>query len=106
DFQQGNTVHALSVAKDGTLSEADTPVTFSAADVPAAARLQGVAVVAIRARDDRDDDRNHGHGDEDSFLAGFFQTSRSPFGTTPVGEDGIDSLSALSTLVDLARGRE
>lgn len=54
DFQQGNALHALSVAADGTLSESNTPVTFSAADVPAAARLQGVAVVAVRSGSGRD----------------------------------------------------
>ena len=55
DFQQGNAVHALSVATDGTLSESNPPVTFSAADAPAAARLQGVAVVAPHVREDADD---------------------------------------------------
>lgn len=50
DFQQGNQVHALSVAADGTLSEPNTPVTFLPAEVPADARLQGVAVVELPHR--------------------------------------------------------
>src|SRR5258706_15763429 len=53
DFQQGNAVHALTVASDGTLSESNAPVTFAPEDVPAAARLQGVAIVAGRAADRR-----------------------------------------------------
>lgn len=45
-FQQGNALHVLSVAEDGTVSEPSSPVQFSVADVPAGARPQGVAVVA------------------------------------------------------------
>jgi len=46
DFQLGNAVHALTVGADGTLSETNSVTTFSPSDVPADARLQGVAVVA------------------------------------------------------------
>lgn len=45
-FQQGNALHVLAVAEDGTVSEPSSPVQFSTADVPAGARPQGVAVVA------------------------------------------------------------
>jgi 6-phosphogluconolactonase (cycloisomerase 2 family) len=45
DFPQGNAVHSLTIAADGTLSETNTPVTFSTDDVPGTARIQGVAVV-------------------------------------------------------------
>ena len=51
DFQQGNAVHALSVAPDGTLSEPNAVVTFSASDVPAAARIQGLAIVQGQSGD-------------------------------------------------------
>jgi len=44
-FQQGNALHVLSVRQDGTVSEPNSPVQFSAADVPAGTRPQGVAVV-------------------------------------------------------------
>lgn len=50
---QGNAVHTLAVAHDGTLSEPTAPVTFSTTDVPATARIQGVAVVSL--------DHDHGH---------------------------------------------
>lgn len=51
-FPQGNEVHALTVASDGTLSEPNAPVTFSAEDVPATARIQGIAIVGGRAGSD------------------------------------------------------
>jgi 6-phosphogluconolactonase (cycloisomerase 2 family) len=51
DFPQGNQLHVLSVARDGTLSEPHGPVLFSTADVPADARPQGLAVVAGESRD-------------------------------------------------------
>jgi 6-phosphogluconolactonase (cycloisomerase 2 family) len=96
DFQQGNALHALTVAADGTLSEPNTPVTFSAADVPAAARLQGVAVVAVRSDE---------AGNNDSPASAEPATaSDSVFSTTPIGEGGTDSGSSLSVLVDLAGG--
>jgi len=47
-FPQGNQLHTLRVARDGTLSEPLAPVIFSQADVPANAHPQGVEVVAIR----------------------------------------------------------
>jgi hypothetical protein len=52
DFPQGNAVHALSVADDGTLSETNPTVTFSTTEVPATARIQGVAVVQTASGDD------------------------------------------------------
>jgi hypothetical protein len=45
-FPEGNQLHVLSVARDGTLSEPAGPVVFSTADVPANAHPQGIAVVA------------------------------------------------------------
>jgi 6-phosphogluconolactonase (cycloisomerase 2 family) len=45
DFPQGNEVHSLTIAADGTLSEPTAPATFSVEDVPGTARIQGVAVV-------------------------------------------------------------
>jgi 6-phosphogluconolactonase (cycloisomerase 2 family) len=44
-FPQGNQLHVLAVARDGTLSEPHGPVIFSQADVPTIAHPQGVAVV-------------------------------------------------------------
>lgn len=54
-FPQGNQLHTLAVARDGTLSERTAPVVFSQADVPANAHPQGLAVVA--ARDSRGGER-------------------------------------------------
>jgi DNA-binding beta-propeller fold protein YncE len=65
DFPQGNAVHSLRVAKDGTLSEPNTPVTFSTTEVPGTARIQGVAIVADRASDHDGEDNNH---HKDDFL--------------------------------------
>ncbi len=45
-FPHGNQLHVLSVARDGTLSEAHGPALFSEADVPGIAHVQGIAVVA------------------------------------------------------------
>jgi 6-phosphogluconolactonase (cycloisomerase 2 family) len=47
-FPQGNQLHTLTVAGDGTLTEQIPPVIFSQADVPANAHPQGLAVVAAR----------------------------------------------------------
>jgi hypothetical protein len=44
-FPQGNQLHTLTVARDGTLSEPTGPIIFSTADVPADAHPQGVVVV-------------------------------------------------------------
>jgi 6-phosphogluconolactonase (cycloisomerase 2 family) len=46
-FPQGNQLHVLSVARDGTVSEPAGPVIFSTNDVPGNAHPQGVAVVSI-----------------------------------------------------------
>jgi hypothetical protein len=105
DFQQGNAVHALSVAADGTLGEPNPVTTFSPADVPAAARLQGVAVVDRHTREGPDRDAPHGTGRHDALLTGSPSTAGSLFGTTPIGQGGTDSGAALSRLVDSAGGR-
>lgn len=47
-FPQGNQLHTLAVARDGTLTEPRAPVVFSQDDVPANAHPQGLAVVAAR----------------------------------------------------------
>jgi 6-phosphogluconolactonase (cycloisomerase 2 family) len=49
-FPQGNQLHTLSVARDGTLTERTPPVIFSQSDVPANAHPQGVAAVATGGR--------------------------------------------------------
>lgn len=54
-FPQGNQLHTLRVARDGTLSEPLAPVVFSPDDVPVNAHPQGVAVVQLRG--DADDRR-------------------------------------------------
>jgi 6-phosphogluconolactonase (cycloisomerase 2 family) len=45
-FPEGNQLHVLSVARDGTLSEPTGPIVFPTADVPADAHPQGIVVVA------------------------------------------------------------
>jgi hypothetical protein len=44
-FQQGNQLHILVVAGDGTLSEPTGPTLFAPGDVPGTAHPQGIAVV-------------------------------------------------------------
>ena len=54
-FSQGNQLHTLRIARDGTLSEPLAPVIFSPADVPANAHPQGVEVVQFGSgKSDRD----------------------------------------------------
>jgi 6-phosphogluconolactonase (cycloisomerase 2 family) len=48
NFPQGNALHVLSVAADGTLSESPSSPLFLPPDIPAGADPQGVAVVAVR----------------------------------------------------------
>lgn len=55
DFPQGNAVHTLSVADDGTLSETNLATTFSTTEVPATARIQGIAIVHSVGDDDGGD---------------------------------------------------
>ena len=63
-FPQGNQLHTLRVARDGTLSEPLAPVIFSPADVPANAHPQGVEVVQLRGgRSDVGHDRISVGGD-------------------------------------------
>jgi hypothetical protein len=54
-FAQGNQLHVLSVARDGTVSEPIAPILFSPRDVPANAHPQGIAVVGGPALGGRDD---------------------------------------------------
>jgi 6-phosphogluconolactonase (cycloisomerase 2 family) len=56
---QGNQLHVLAIARDGTLSEPNGPVIFPQGDVPANAHPQGVAVVQLH---ERDRDRFDGFG--------------------------------------------
>jgi 6-phosphogluconolactonase (cycloisomerase 2 family) len=64
-FPDGNQLHVLAVARDGTLSEPQDPVLFTQAGVPGDAHPQGIAVVAGVG------DRDHGHhGTGDSGRAG------------------------------------
>ena len=44
-FPQGNALHVLSVAADGTLSESASSPVFLPSDIPAGADPQGVAVI-------------------------------------------------------------
>jgi 6-phosphogluconolactonase (cycloisomerase 2 family) len=70
-FPQGNQLHTLAVARDGTLSEtARSPLIFSLADVPANAHPQGIVVLGAPTPDRRHHDDDHGdqHGDR-SILA-------------------------------------
>ncbi|AMV27401.1 6-phosphogluconolactonase [Gemmata sp. SH-PL17] len=46
-FPQGNQLHTLKIARDGTLTEPNAPVIFSKRDVPANAHPQGVEVVQL-----------------------------------------------------------
>lgn len=50
-FPDGNALHVLSVAEDGTVSESAGPIIFPQADVPSTARPQGVAVAEGRLGD-------------------------------------------------------
>ncbi|MDY3561153.1 lactonase family protein [Gemmata sp. JC673] len=56
-FPQGNQLHTLRVARDGTLSEPLAPVIFELKDVPANAHPQGVEVVQLRGG--RSNERDH-----------------------------------------------
>lgn len=62
-FPQGNQLHTLNVARDGTLSEPVAPVVFSTSDVPANAHPQGVEVVSTAGRG--------GEHDRDRVYVGF-----------------------------------
>jgi DNA-binding beta-propeller fold protein YncE len=53
-FPQGNQLHTLKVAHDGTLSEPAGPILFPTSAVPANARPQGLAIVTRAERDDDD----------------------------------------------------
>lgn len=66
--QQGNQLHTLTIARDGTLTERTGPVLFAPGTVPGDAHPQGIAVVALRGRPHADyffgpyvDERPEGH---------------------------------------------
>ncbi|HEX4793167.1 MAG TPA: hypothetical protein VH370_05215 [Humisphaera sp.] len=63
-FPQGNALHVLSVASDGTLSEPAGSIQFLPSDIPAGADPQGVAVIAA-GKDSGFDfhDQHHNDGD-------------------------------------------
>jgi 6-phosphogluconolactonase (cycloisomerase 2 family) len=100
DFQQGNEVHALSVAADGTLTESNAAVTFTPDDVPAAARLQGIVVVSKREHDSKEDGDRQDHA-----VSALAPAARPLFGTAPIG---IASKSDdwLSDLLEVAGGHK
>lgn len=56
DFPEGNALHTLAIAADGTVSEKVAPVIFSTTHVPATAHPQGLAIVSF------DEDEDHGRG--------------------------------------------
>jgi 6-phosphogluconolactonase (cycloisomerase 2 family) len=53
-FQQGNQLHTLTVAREGTLSEPSGPVIFTPSDAPGNAHPQGVAVVMLGGNGERE----------------------------------------------------
>jgi hypothetical protein len=68
-FPQGNQLHTLAVARNGTLSEPRGPMVFNTADVPANAHPQGVTVVGCSA----DDHGGHrGRPNDEAALQAFF----------------------------------
>jgi DNA-binding beta-propeller fold protein YncE len=71
NFPQGNQLHMLKVARDGTLSEPAGPILFPTSAVPANARPQGLAVVG-GVGEDRDDFRPDAIPDHSGPDSGFF----------------------------------
>ncbi|HEV3340851.1 MAG TPA: beta-propeller fold lactonase family protein [Pirellulales bacterium] len=71
-FPDGNQLHILSVAADGTLSEPHGPVLLSAAGVPGDAHPQGIAVVTSRLPGPDPDGRDES-GDEETAPVGFIR---------------------------------
>jgi len=104
-FPQGNEVHSLAVAADGTLSEPNAPVTFSAENVPATARIQGIAIVGGRAGGPDHSDA----GDRpDGTPAGgaLAQSPNSPFSVVPLsGATSAGAESGIDTLLNFAHAR-
>ena len=80
-------MHALTVGADGTLSESNSAVTFSPGDVPADARLQGVAVVAQRSQS-HDNER----GQRGEVRNGSAATSASLFGEVRIDDNTASEL--------------
>jgi DNA-binding beta-propeller fold protein YncE len=102
-FPEGNQLHTLRVARDGTLSEPRDPIIFDTDDVPAIAHPQGVLAVAGigrgRDRDDRDD-RGRDDGERDDRGR---DTRRldAALRAGPIRDFGVtDALSALVRLLD------
>jgi 6-phosphogluconolactonase (cycloisomerase 2 family) len=74
-FQEGNQLHILAVAPNGTLSEPHGPVILPADSVPGTAHPQGIAVVTLA---------EHGHDHHEQYPAGAGNTDAffaSPSGT-------------------------
>jgi len=85
-FPQGNELHTLAVASDGTLSEPNASVSFSEADVPAAARIQGIAIVA--GQDKEGDHDGAPDGPNAAPLGGALaQAPQSVFSSIPIDGD-------------------
>ncbi|OWK47019.1 lactonase family protein [Fimbriiglobus ruber] len=78
-FQQGNQLHTLAVARDGTLTEPNAPIIFAPSDVPANAHPQGIAVVPVTVPPKTGrpgGDRNTGSGRGQSGVSSPFQNNR------------------------------
>jgi 6-phosphogluconolactonase (cycloisomerase 2 family) len=85
-FSEGNQLHILSIASDGTLSEPRSPTVFTQFSVPGNAHPQGIAVVP----------RGGGHGDSDGDSARPGAARADAFSGTPKG-----SALDLSEIVDI-----
>jgi hypothetical protein len=81
-FQEGNQLHILRVAHDGTLSEPKGPVILPGDSVPGTAHPQGIAVVAGIGKEP-----DHDHGDRDG--SHHFESSFVPRGTAVANGDGF-----------------
>jgi DNA-binding beta-propeller fold protein YncE len=94
-FQQGNQLHILAVAGDGTLSEPTGPTVFAPGDVPGTAHPQGIAVVPRIERGpgpDNDPDGRKRFDVKESDAAradAFFRSVGSSLLDLSVGVDGL-----------------
>jgi hypothetical protein len=73
-FADGNQLHILSVARNGTLSEPNGPILLSTAGVPGDAHPQGIAVVTIRGHA-RGFEGGEQHGHERTEAIDFIHTN-------------------------------
>jgi 6-phosphogluconolactonase (cycloisomerase 2 family) len=89
-FQQGNQLHVLKVARDGTVSEPAGPILFSPGQVPPDARIQGV--VAVPGQAER---RQEPHEERQ-------RQSDSLFGS----DSAADGASLLNALLQLEKRRD